>query len=220
MARSLRKILAAGAMALGIAALAACGGMAPMEQPQRESDFSRIVTPTGGAAQQESAPSSSAVQQMEIPRRVEVVKEKEVVKDGADRGPRGIPGAKGVVRGGAAATQSPAHPASGGEGFNAIGGSATVNDQPYDLTFFQHYGVNPFVDTEDDHLSTFAMDKEYEPPPGIGTMSFYDPATQTFSLTSPDMPHFDKSLYPILTLRLVIQAQEPVAGQVTVWSGI
>ena len=44
------------------------------------------------------------------------------------------------------------------EGFNNIGGSATVNDKPYDLTFFQHYGVNPFIDTEDDHLSTFAID--------------------------------------------------------------
>ena len=44
------------------------------------------------------------------------------------------------------------------EGFNSIGGTATVNDKPYDLTFFQHYGVNPFIDTEDDHLSTFAID--------------------------------------------------------------
>ena len=52
------------------------------------------------------------------------------------------------------ATQRPAQP----EGFNTIGGSATVNDAAYDLTFFQHYGVNPFIDTEDDHLSTFAID--------------------------------------------------------------
>ena len=44
------------------------------------------------------------------------------------------------------------------EGFKAIGGSATVNDSAYDLTFFRHYGVNPFIDTEDDHLSTFAID--------------------------------------------------------------
>ena len=44
------------------------------------------------------------------------------------------------------------------EGFNNIGGSATVNDKPYDLTFFQHYGVNPFIDTEDDQFSTFAID--------------------------------------------------------------
>jgi Ca-activated chloride channel family protein len=38
------------------------------------------------------------------------------------------------------------------------GGTATVNDEPYDLTFFKNYGVNPSIDTEDDHLSTFAMD--------------------------------------------------------------
>ena len=44
------------------------------------------------------------------------------------------------------------------EGFNTIGGSATVNDAAYDITFFRHYGVNPFIDTEDNHLSTFAMD--------------------------------------------------------------
>ena len=44
------------------------------------------------------------------------------------------------------------------EGFNSIGGSATVNDAAYDLTFFKHYGVNPFIDTEDDHFSTFAVD--------------------------------------------------------------
>lgn len=44
------------------------------------------------------------------------------------------------------------------EGFNNVGGSATVNDAPYDLTFFQHYGVNPFIDTEDDQYSTFAID--------------------------------------------------------------
>ena len=44
------------------------------------------------------------------------------------------------------------------EGFNTIGGTDTVNDADYDLTFFQHYGVNPFIDTEDDHFSTFAID--------------------------------------------------------------
>ncbi len=44
------------------------------------------------------------------------------------------------------------------EGFNTIGGSATVNDEAYDLTFFKRYGVNPFIDTEDDNLSTFAID--------------------------------------------------------------
>ena len=38
------------------------------------------------------------------------------------------------------------------------GGSAPVNDAPYTAMFFKDYGVNPFVDTEDDHLSTFAVD--------------------------------------------------------------
>jgi Ca-activated chloride channel family protein len=31
-------------------------------------------------------------------------------------------------------------------------------DNPYEDTFFQDYGTNPFIDTEDDHLSTFSMD--------------------------------------------------------------
>ncbi len=56
------------------------------------------------------------------------------------------------------AAPMPASGPSQPEGFNNIGGSATVNDKPYDLTFFQHYGVNPFIDTEDDQLSTFAID--------------------------------------------------------------
>lgn len=47
----------------------------------------------------------------------------------------------------------------GGIGFPpAHGGTSIVNGQPFDAMFFKHYGVNPFVDTEDDHLSTFAVD--------------------------------------------------------------
>jgi len=33
----------------------------------------------------------------------------------------------------------------------------TSNNEPYDM-FFQDYGVNPSIDTEDDNLSTFALD--------------------------------------------------------------
>ncbi|MFH1231397.1 MAG: von Willebrand factor type A domain-containing protein [Planctomycetota bacterium] len=40
----------------------------------------------------------------------------------------------------------------------AHGGSKIVNNEAYDATFFKNYGVNPFVDTEDDHFSTFATD--------------------------------------------------------------
>ncbi len=67
-------------------------------------------------------------------------------------GPAGPPGPEGGVR--VEVEYEKWQP----EGFNTIGGSSTVNDAAYDLTFFKHYGVNPFIDTEDDHLSTFATD--------------------------------------------------------------
>lgn len=40
----------------------------------------------------------------------------------------------------------------------ANGGTTPPNGEPYDAMFFKNYGVNPFIDTEDDHLSTFATD--------------------------------------------------------------
>lgn len=38
------------------------------------------------------------------------------------------------------------------------GGTHLPNDEPYDAMYFEHYGVNPFVATEEDPLSTFAVD--------------------------------------------------------------
>jgi Ca-activated chloride channel family protein len=40
----------------------------------------------------------------------------------------------------------------------STGGTTEPNDQPYGDVFFQGYGTNPFVDTEDDALSTFGFD--------------------------------------------------------------
>ncbi|MHC4739803.1 MAG: vWA domain-containing protein, partial [Planctomycetota bacterium] len=40
----------------------------------------------------------------------------------------------------------------------AHGGVVPPNGEDVDAVFFKNYGVNPFVDTEDDHLSTFATD--------------------------------------------------------------
>jgi Ca-activated chloride channel family protein len=40
----------------------------------------------------------------------------------------------------------------------AHGGTVPPNGEDVDAMFFENYGVNPFVDTEDDHLSTFAAD--------------------------------------------------------------
>jgi Ca-activated chloride channel family protein len=40
----------------------------------------------------------------------------------------------------------------------STGGEREPNDRPYGDMFFQEYGTNPFVDTEDDRLSTFGLD--------------------------------------------------------------
>ena len=42
----------------------------------------------------------------------------------------------------------------------AHGGTNIVNGEPFDAMFFKSYGTNPFVDTEDDRLSTFAIDTD------------------------------------------------------------
>lgn len=40
----------------------------------------------------------------------------------------------------------------------STGGTAEPNDQAYGDTFFESAGVNPFIDTDDDALSTFGLD--------------------------------------------------------------
>jgi len=40
----------------------------------------------------------------------------------------------------------------------STGGTAEPNDAPYGDVFFREYGVNPFVDTADDALSTFGLE--------------------------------------------------------------
>jgi len=46
----------------------------------------------------------------------------------------------------------------GAPGYLGAGGTDIPNDKPYDLTFFENYGVNPFISTEDEKFSTFGMD--------------------------------------------------------------
>lgn len=40
----------------------------------------------------------------------------------------------------------------------STGGTEEPNDQPYGDVFFREYGVNPFIDTEDDRFSTFGLE--------------------------------------------------------------
>ncbi|MBC7876934.1 MAG: von Willebrand factor type A domain-containing protein [Anaerolineales bacterium] len=59
-----------------------------------------------------------------------------------------------------AATEAPVfvEPPSGEQDQSpSLAPTQTSNNEPYDM-FFQDYGVNPSIDTEDDNLSTFALD--------------------------------------------------------------
>jgi Ca-activated chloride channel family protein len=60
----------------------------------------------------------------------------------------------------AAPTPAPAATMVPGDGSfgPSTGGTTEPNGQPYGDVFFKNYGVNPFIDTEDDHFSTFAVD--------------------------------------------------------------
>ncbi len=51
----------------------------------------------------------------------------------------------------------PPHPSRQHKG-SVTGGTTAPNGEPYELMYFDHTGVNPFVATEDDSLSTFAVD--------------------------------------------------------------
>ena len=56
-------------------------------------------------------------------------------------------------------TPTPPHPHCGTGYYPPVhGGSSIINGQPYDAMFFEGYGTNPFIDTQNDHLSSFAID--------------------------------------------------------------
>lgn len=73
--------------------------------------------------------------------------------------PGGVPG--GVI-GGAPSVSTGASPAplrvGSPKSEPSTGGTAEPNDQPYGDVFFESAGVHPFVDTDEDRLSTFGLD--------------------------------------------------------------
>ena len=93
---------------------------------------------------------------------------------GTERDAEGTLAAKQAAAPAAAAAARPATPAARAEADAAAapepapastlppstGGTREPNDQPYGDVFFKSYGVNPFVDSEDDRLSTFALDAD------------------------------------------------------------
>ena len=178
-------VIMIGGAALLAVALAACGSMA-QEAPQAQESTAgqasapatasqsaparppRVMSGTGSSGEARPAPTavpeaaSPAVAMSEpAPQRASVpaaaAAEAEQLRSGP-AGPAGAPAHSGVVVKGQPVPLQGGDVRGQSEGFNAIGGTDTVNDAPYDLTFFKHYGVNPFIDTEDDNLSTFAID--------------------------------------------------------------
>ena len=66
------------------------------------------------------------------------------------KGPSGQPGVTGPT----GSTQQKGGPVIPPES----GGTDNPNDGAYPLTYYEHYGVNPFIDADEDPLSTFALD--------------------------------------------------------------
>ncbi len=104
----------------------------------------RASSPPAAPARQQSAPAATAL------------------------GPAGAQGTAGSAAA-PAATMAPAAaampaqpqsaPASGGPVIPPeSGGTDNPNDGAYPLTYYEHYGVNPFIDADEDPLSTFALD--------------------------------------------------------------
>jgi Ca-activated chloride channel family protein len=66
-------------------------------------------------------------------------------------------GSPGGVVGGSPSAAAEAPLRVGGR-LGTTGGDAEPNDEPYGDNFFESAGTNPFIDTEDDRLSTFGLD--------------------------------------------------------------
>ena len=180
-----KAVITIGGAALLALALAACGSTAEFAAPAQESTASQAAAPapaapepaqarpprvmSGTGSSGEARPMPTAMPEAAMPA--------SAPSAASAPAPTAAPQAmaeQGYAEPASAPAAAPAHsgpvvkgqpvPLEGGdvrgqgEGFNSIGGTDTVNDAPYDLTFFKHYGVNPFIDTEDDNLSTFAID--------------------------------------------------------------
>ena len=134
------RIAAMAAAPLLIAAAAlACGGMA--ESPASSSQ-SQASAPAGRA----SAPQPIAATPASASAPPAATAAESAPSDAAAR------------RQSAAATAAPAAMAAGPAIPPESGGTDNPNDGAYPLTYYEHYGVNPFIDADEDPLSTFALD--------------------------------------------------------------
>ena len=127
------------------------------------------ATAAGGASARSSAGATAAP----AGGPVEMVKEAETASSGAGSTatPAAMaatmaPAAVAMSAAGTTATPATAMMAAGAQGAQGApgsippeaGGTENPNDAPYPLTYYEHYGVNPFIDADEDPLSTFALD--------------------------------------------------------------
>ena len=130
------------------------------------------ATVAGGASARSSA-GATAAPAAPAGGPVEMVKEAETASSGARSAatPAAMaatmaPAAMAMSASGATATPATAMMAAGAQGAQGApgaippeaGGTENPNDAPYPLTYYEHYGVNPFIDADEDPLSTFALD--------------------------------------------------------------
>ena len=105
--------------------------------------------------------SSRRAQPVEVPEAYE-----EGVEGGVEGGVSGgvvggvVGGVPGGIPGGSpgGSPSAPPPPPAAAKPAPSTGGTAEPNDRPYGDVFFESAGVNPFVDTDEDRLSTFGLD--------------------------------------------------------------
>ncbi len=131
---------------LGGVLLTACGG----DDDEKDSGDDQSAQ-TGAINEQQSALSATAPALMEM--------DAEDAESGAeDMLYAAPPPEQAVALGGDDGNGATGQAVGGEPGDQPALGATPVPQGTPDTMFFEDYGVNPFLDTEDDHLSTFAMD--------------------------------------------------------------
>ena len=164
------------ALALFGATLAACGGSAehapaPAAAPASSSPAASGATGTASTAQRIAATrasdqaashsaspesSRSATSSPQSQPAALALAPAATTAPAAASGPPGPLGPAGAQ--GAAGPAGPVRQQGGPAIPPESGGAQNPNDGAYPLTYYEHYGVNPFIDADEDSLSTFALD--------------------------------------------------------------
>lgn len=166
--RSLKSFTSVGIAALGIVAVAcsSSAGPFPMEAPpESAAPAAPAISSNAPATSPAHAPSAPSAPVAAAPAAPQTALSRDNFKQYSNSNnllPASAPAPMGTMAPAAAAMAGGGgtvqYSTSATDSVNQVGGTSNPNDEAYDANFFKHYGVNPFIDTEDDHFSTFAMD--------------------------------------------------------------